>query len=136
MSVQTLRSWRIVLNRLEVSFCLLLPVQSQLCVYLFLIVTLCFEPFSYPFRTRYPLTPTSLHKLIYSFFVFRHLPLPTNLLFLFVYEGKYEIAFIFSLPPMGRSQGSFYQIGALVITVGPHWGVIAIFPIFPSLYPY
>ena len=114
------------------------PVQGQLCVYLFFIVMLCFEPFSYPLRTRYPLTPTSLCELIYSFFLFEHLPLPlpTNLLFLFLYEGKYEIAFIFPPPPMGRSQGCFNQIGALVITVGPLWGVIAIFPTFPSLYPY
>ena len=113
---------------------ILLPVQGQLCVYLFLIVTLCFEPFSYPLRTPYPLTPTSLCKLIYSFFLVEHLPLPllTNLLFLFLYEGKYEIAFIFPLPPTGRSQGCFNQIGALVITVGPLWGVTAIFPTFPS----
>ena len=92
---------------IEVSSSFLLPVQGQLCVYLFLIVTLCFESFSYPFHTQYPLKLTSLGKLIYSFSLIKHLPLPRKLPFLFLYEGKYEIAFIFPPPPMGRSQGCF-----------------------------
>ena len=92
---------------IDMSSCLLLPVQDQICVHLFLIVTLCFESFSYPFHTQYPLKLTSLGKLIYSFSLIKHLPLPRKLPFLFLYEGKYEIAFIFPPPPMGRSQGCF-----------------------------
>ena len=98
--------WVLYSSVIFVSF-LLLPVHGQLRFYLFLIVMLCLEPFSYAFRTLYPLTLNNLRKIIHSFSLFEHLPLHTNLLFPFLYEGKYEIAFIFPPPPMGRSQGCF-----------------------------
>ena len=98
--------WVLYSSVIFVSF-LLLPVHGQLRFYLFLIVMLCLKPFSYAFCTLYPLTQTNLRKIIHSSSLFENLPLPSNLLFPFLYEGKYEIAFIFPPPPMGRSQGCF-----------------------------
>ena len=99
--------WVLYSTIIFVFFFLLLSVHGQLRYYLFLILMLCLEPFSYAFCTLYPLTLTNLRKIIHSSSLFEHLPLPSNLLFPFLYEGKYEIAFIFPPPPMGRSQGCF-----------------------------